>query len=96
MSIMHHSHPLLYIYYYLQHLHDRKKADLIPKDTMYCCGHCGANTCPFVKEHYGNNHGLSPFNGFNWCTYLNAGDYPEFNDLCKICDIEIPEFDNQE
>jgi len=85
---MHGQHPLLRLWYLQQHMKAKKAEDKIPKESLYCYDETGR--CPFMRVHYAKYHALSPFAGFRWCTFLNDGDVPEFNDRCKICYKNLP------
>lgn len=90
---MHRYHPWLKIKYLFSPRKYKTDKELIPENTFYCYDEKGS--CPFIKriETKRNNHAFSPFNGFRWCTFLNTGDYPDLNDRCKICNISIPDLE---
>lgn len=94
-KFIHRNHPWIKIKYLFSSLKNKKKEFMIPKDTHYCYDENGP--CPFIRRIESNkdNHGFSPFSGFRWCTFLNQGDYPDLNDRCKICDVSIPDFEEE-
>jgi hypothetical protein len=78
--MMHTLHPILV----LKNLFVKRDASKIPSGNYYCYDEKG--TCPYWKSYQNRKrHGLSPFNGFAGCLYLNYYDFPLLNGLCKIC-----------